>query len=489
ADGQRGGRLRADRRRASAARVSGSRLGKNPRRQARGRRSDGAHARPGRKSATRRPVACGRGARLRAFDRRVQSHPAGRRGRRRSRPLDGRARASVAQAPGRRARAVARSPALGRTRARVAGDRGLAARDRARQRGGRPRALGARRRGPGARWSSTSPSPAFEKRSRAGPRGSPHRGRPPSPVGHRCARHAPREGQGSDPCQLLFERRPRPSPGAHPRHAVRRMKKKLKDRRVTIVVHTDGELASRQYRVPLWAFEAGKWGALVVGLLVVLFFAFAGPISRAAARVPGLEREVARLEEENARVQQLAAALNRAEVNYQELRSMLGVKPERDKVAPASTDVMRAPPVRGRPPSAPLRFLPGPSEPVHWPLDVLGFVTRGQVRPRDPAESHPGIDIAVPAGTPVRAAGGGMVEAAGTDPAYGLFVLLRHSGGYETMYGHASRVLVRDGDSIQAGQVIALSGNSGRSTAPHLHFEIRREGKSIDPLTVVKQEN
>src|SRR5438046_5548882 len=71
-----------------------------------------------------------------------------------------------------------------------------------------------------------------------------------------------------------------------------------KDRRVTIVVHTDGDLASRQYRVPVWAFEAGKWGALVVGLLVVLFFAFAGPIGRAAARVPGLERQVARLEEE-----------------------------------------------------------------------------------------------------------------------------------------------------------------------------------------------
>ena len=69
-----------------------------------------------------------------------------------------------------------------------------------------------------------------------------------------------------------------------------------KDRRVTVVVHTDGELASRQYRLPLWAFEAGKWSALVIGLLIVLFFAFAGPIGRAAARVPGLEREIARLE-------------------------------------------------------------------------------------------------------------------------------------------------------------------------------------------------
>src|SRR5256885_16303768 len=94
-------------------------------------------------------------------------------------------------------------------------------------------------------------------------------------------------------------------------------KKKSRDRAVTIVVHTDGELDSREYRVPLWAFAAGKWGALVIALLVVLFFAFAGPISRAAARVPGLEREVTRLEDENSRVQQLAAALNRAEANYQ----------------------------------------------------------------------------------------------------------------------------------------------------------------------------
>ncbi len=263
---------------------------------------------------------------------------------------------------------------------------------------------------------------------------------------------------------------------------------KRKDRRVTIVVHVDGELASRQYRVPLWAFEAGKWSALGVGLLVVLFFAFAGPIGRAALRVPILERRVARLEEENGRVQQLAAALNRAEANYQELRTMLGVSAPREKRV-VTTDLVRAVAVRARPPAAPLRYESPSPEPTHWPLDVPGFVTRGQVRPGDPAESHPGIDIAVPAGTPVRASGGGVVEAAATDPAYGLFVLLRHSNSYETMYGHASRVLVREGDSVQAGQVIALSGNSGRSTAPHLHFEIRREGKSLDPLTVVKQEN
>jgi len=262
----------------------------------------------------------------------------------------------------------------------------------------------------------------------------------------------------------------------------------MKQKSVTIVVHTDRELESHQYRVPLWAFEMGKWAAGAIAVLVVLFFLFAGPITRNAVRAQFLDREVARLKRENSRVQQLAAALNRAEANYQELRQLLGVKAPPEKVV-VTADLMRALPVLARGPRAPTRFEPDSARPLHWPLDVVGFVTRGQVRPGDPAESHPGIDIAVPAGTPVRAAGAGLVAQAATDPAYGLFVLLRHSGGYETMYGHASRLLVREGDSVASGQVVALSGSSGRSTAPHLHFEIRREGRSLDPLTVVKQEN
>jgi murein DD-endopeptidase MepM/ murein hydrolase activator NlpD len=188
-------------------------------------------------------------------------------------------------------------------------------------------------------------------------------------------------------------------------------------------------------------------------------------------------------------VQELAAALNRAEANYQELRQLLGVRSPQPGASPVETaQLMRALPVRARAPAA-TRYESGQSTPSHWPLDDRGFVTRGQVRAGDPDESHPGIDIAVPIGSLVRAAGGGVVATAGTDPDYGLFVLLRHPDGYETMYGHASRLLVREGDSVPAGQVIALSGNTGRSTAPHLHFEVRRAGKSLDPLTLVKEEN
>jgi murein DD-endopeptidase MepM/ murein hydrolase activator NlpD len=195
------------------------------------------------------------------------------------------------------------------------------------------------------------------------------------------------------------------------------------------------------------------------------------------------------LREENGRVQQLAAALNRAEENYQALRKLLGGPASRDTAgAPASPELMRAVPVRAAL-AGTRRYETTASVPSHWPLDLQGFVTRGRVGEgaEGDGEAHEGIDIAVPVGTPIRASGGGQVEAAGTDADYGMFVLLRHPGGYESMYGHASRLLVRDGDSVVAGQVIALTGSSGRSTAPHLHFEIRREGQSLDPLTLLKE--
>lgn len=266
----------------------------------------------------------------------------------------------------------------------------------------------------------------------------------------------------------------------------------MTSRGVTIVIHADGDLESKQYRIPRWALFAGKWGAGAIAVSVVLFFAFAGPMSRNAARVPGLEREVSRLRVENSRVQQLASALNRAEANYQELRQILGVKAPpttRGGSVDRSTDLattMLAVPVRASLPGS-AHYETGPSVPSHWPLDVQGFVTRGESPGGGVDESHPGIDIAVPLGTPVRASGGGSVSAAGWDADYGLFVLLRHPSGYETMYGHLSRLIAAEGDEVPAGQVIGLSGNSGRSTAPHLHFEIRHDDKAVDPLELVKE--
>ncbi len=66
-------------------------------------------------------------------------------------------------------------------------------------------------------------------------------------------------------------------------------------------------------------------------------------------------------------------------------------------------------------------------------------------------------------------------------------MLIDHGDGYESMYGHASRVFVAAGDSVERHEVIALSGSTGRSTAPHLHFEVRKAGQAVDPLALVHQ--
>jgi murein DD-endopeptidase MepM/ murein hydrolase activator NlpD len=95
---------------------------------------------------------------------------------------------------------------------------------------------------------------------------------------------------------------------------------------------------------------------------------------------------------------------------------------------------------------------------------------------------HTGVDIAARAGTPVRAAGAGTVVRAGLVPGYGNLVVLDHGGGVETAYAHLEGFDVRAGDRVPAGAVIGKVGATGRATGPHLHFEVRRGGKPVNPL-------
>lgn len=262
----------------------------------------------------------------------------------------------------------------------------------------------------------------------------------------------------------------------------------------TVLVHKNGALASRQFLVPSWLARAAVILGLAIVIGVVVLVVSYGPILAAAARAPLLERRVAQLSRENARVDQLATALNEAEARYARLRGMLGARVPAvpgiaDQFAAGEERLYVAPPIlaRARAASAGAEEGEGPSIPHRWPLSASSYRTRGMVSDTPSEELHPGIDLAVPEGSDVRASGGGSVAAAGDDPAYGLYVLLRHPAGYETMYGHLSRVLVSRGEDVRAGQVIALSGNTGRSTAPHLHFEVRHNGRSVDPSSLVRE--
>ena len=97
---------------------------------------------------------------------------------------------------------------------------------------------------------------------------------------------------------------------------------------------------------------------------------------------------------------------------------------------------------------------------------------------------HSGVDFAIAHGTPVYAATDGTVNFAGRNGGYGNFVRLRHAGGLGTGYAHLSRIAVRNGQSVERGQVIGYVGSTGLSTGPHLHYEMYRNGQKIDPLSV-----
>lgn len=258
-------------------------------------------------------------------------------------------------------------------------------------------------------------------------------------------------------------------------------------RGVSVIVQRDGVLQARTYRVPLWALRTLLVGAVSVAVAAVLGLAFYGPIARQAVRVPALTREVERLRTDNQRIRELAAALDSVEANYERLRGMVGADIVPDRVALGSS-LPVAPAIFARPPGTLSPFEPGPSRPTHWPLDERGYVTRGQAAAAGGEEEHPGIDIAVPVGSLVRASGGGIVLQTGAQGEYGNFVLLDHPEGYQSMYGHLSRIVAVQGMPVRAGEVLGLSGNTGRSSAPHLHFEIRLNGVSIDPGTLVKEE-
>jgi len=96
---------------------------------------------------------------------------------------------------------------------------------------------------------------------------------------------------------------------------------------------------------------------------------------------------------------------------------------------------------------------------------------------------HEGIDFGCHMGAPVHAAGPGTVVWAGWQNGYGNLVVIDHGGGISTAYGHNSRLNVHVGQSVQRGDVISFVGSTGHSTGPHIHFEVRVEGKALDPTS------
>jgi len=101
---------------------------------------------------------------------------------------------------------------------------------------------------------------------------------------------------------------------------------------------------------------------------------------------------------------------------------------------------------------------------------------------------HAGLDFAAHIGTPVYATGDGKIKLAGRDGGYGNAVIISHGYGYETLYAHMSKIKARRGQSVKRGDIIGYVGSTGLSTGPHLHYEIHKDGKPIDPVSYFYQD-
>jgi murein DD-endopeptidase MepM/ murein hydrolase activator NlpD len=119
-------------------------------------------------------------------------------------------------------------------------------------------------------------------------------------------------------------------------------------------------------------------------------------------------------------------------------------------------------------------------------LPTKGLVTAGYGYRKSPftgkREFHEGMDIAAPQGTPVRATADGIVSFAGPAATFGNVVFIEHGHGFATAYGHNSTIRVRTGQRVRRGDIIAYVGNTGRTTGPHVHYEVHVDGVASNPL-------
>lgn len=252
-----------------------------------------------------------------------------------------------------------------------------------------------------------------------------------------------------------------------------------------MIIHVQREsgLANRtliftQRQVRLFRIGAIVLGSLIAFGAVSWFF-----LAAQAARVPYLTRRVNQLQHDVSRLDTLQHSLNELAARFQQVQHMMGSSsmPAATTTAVAAIDDTLS---KNKPSTvavvAPTRAASVDSLvlPDQWPLPMAGTLL---------ASSTPALEIGVPVGTPVRAAGAGLVVEVADDSTLGKLIRISHRSGYETLYGGASEVRVSKGQRVAAGAVIALSGDAPGTLEPHLHFEMRRHGVAIDASSVIKK--
>jgi murein DD-endopeptidase MepM/ murein hydrolase activator NlpD len=249
----------------------------------------------------------------------------------------------------------------------------------------------------------------------------------------------------------------------------------------SVLVVPDGVEQSYGIKLRAWLFKTLVVLSIITFISLVIFFAFYSEVLVRAS-------EASRLKIENEELKRYKYKLRLLEQNMKETRSIVG---RISALAGVDFEIPELPPdsvifaEMGKTKQA---VMPGTKQMIAgYPsgLPFEGYVTRGFSD--DPGDYHPGIDIAGEIGTPIMATAAGVVTYAGTDSIYGEVVVINHDNELSTLYGHNSEVLVEIGQEVFPGNRIALLGNTGKSTAPHLHYELRNDKKPVNPLNYIME--
>lgn len=256
---------------------------------------------------------------------------------------------------------------------------------------------------------------------------------------------------------------------------------------VTITSTTDSHIRQFQISRPM-TIAAGVLAGMILLFLAAATITFGYLLKEAnVARV--LRAENAFMQRELVRVSEMEGRIGQLESTRQALLELMGVEDVGNKNNPGGTresagqypsgdyDVAEPGAIPDEESLQELRDLLGT-------LPIQGPVTREFGLLPDTGVFHTGVDIAGETGSPVAAAGDGIVSFVGTDEIFGLVLVISHSASAKTMYGHNSHILVNLGDYVEADQPVGEVGNTGRSTAPHLHFEVQWRGRAINPAHV-----
>lgn len=250
-----------------------------------------------------------------------------------------------------------------------------------------------------------------------------------------------------------------------------------KARYVTIMFIPEGGEQRTGLRIRYWLI---KTGAVVGGLLVIgvaLFIFFAARLMSQAATADKLQEENEKLRRYQYKVTLLEENLREARKVVTRLTDLAGI----DYTFPELPDDSMLFAQMDEQTGAVVSHFEGRDWSFPSGLPIEGFISQG-FDISDKTHYHPGVDIACAEGTPVLATAAGHVAFAAFDSTYGYMVVLQHNDTVQTIYGHNQKLLVNRGEDVLAGSRIALSGNTGISTAPHLHYEVRINEQPINPL-------